>query len=271
VTYRCRLCPKTATGAAQYHPGRWACPKESGYDAGRTTRWGQLKEDRAKAARSVPNPDASGATGATSPGSAPAAPGAGTSAPAPGPSGALQKLELGTRIAETARRDASQPQADKDWLLPAESSQTFFEMMRNGFRMIAHTLDDILQAEKTKEGKIKDDIFELNGHDLAAARGGFGQRFATKIVKALGARTQEEGIATVDSLAFLLMFLGMFLGMASHFWRVAEESPRLAKMRASREKAKSEKEAQIAARLTAEQKAGAVDTTSRPAGGATPG
>lgn len=228
TTYRCRKCPAKADGTAQYHPGTWACPKEATWDAGKTTKW---EERRAQAKdvmkKGLPTP----------PGTAPVSP-----APAAEKSGILKSVELGSAIAETERRDASQKKAETDWLLPEDSALTFFETIRNGFRTFAHWLDDMLDAEKTKEGKIKDGVFEMNSHEMAAAKGGFGRRLATKAVKAMGARTMEEGIATVDSLAFVMMFGTMLMLMVGHFWKVAEESPRLKKLRDSVAKKREENE-----------------------------
>lgn len=258
TTYRCRKGCVGSPGADGkprpiYHPGTWACPKEGSYDAGRFARY---EEARKKSRELI-------SSAKTAPAEAPAAPAAAPS-PTPAPSGGLQRLELGTRVAETARRNAEdQKKAEEDWLLPADSSQTFFETFRNMMRTVAHWLDDLLDAKHTEEGEIKDAIFEMNSHDIAAARGGFGQRLATKVVKALGAKTLEQGIATVDSLAFLMMFAMMFLQLVGHFWKVAGQSPRLKKWREKQEKAKVAREEK--ARLTAEQKAKAIDTTAKPA------
>jgi hypothetical protein len=261
TTYRCRKCPGIADANGRlkpvYHPGLWACPKEGGYDAGKVARYGARKE-ASRAAMRTPAPLAP-------PTATPS-----TGVPAPGaPAGSvLQKIELGTKVAETARRDTAQPQAEADWLLPAESSETFFGVLRNAARMLAHWLDDILEAKKTTEGEIKDAVFEMNSHDLAAARGGFGQRFATKVVKGLGAKTLAEGIATVDTMAFLVMFATMFLVMVGHFIKVAGESPRLKKMR---EKAKEirdkRKERQDQSKLTDEEKLAATTVVGRPVPG----
>lgn len=261
TTYRCKKCP-AVNGKSVYHPGMWACPKEPQYDAGKVARYGE----RRAAARRVMATSTDAPSPPTSPAPGPAPPAAtGTpSSPVTPSSGAspLQSIELGSRIAETARRGAEQEAAKDDWLLPAESSETFFGTVRNGLRMFAHWFDDLLEAKKTSEGEIKDSVFEMNSHDLAAARGGFGQRFATKIVKALGARTLEDGIATVDALAFLVMFAGMFLAMIGHFWKVAEESPRLKKLR---EKAAELRSKRGERRGLEGDKREAIDTTARPA------
>jgi hypothetical protein len=254
TTYRCRKCPATGMPPKPvYHPGLWACPKEGAFDAGKVTR---AAEKRAAAKKAMETP---------APGGAPMP---GASSPAPG---ILQPIELGTKIAETARRDAAQPQADSDWLLPADSSETFFGTIRNGVRMVANWVDDLFAAEKTPEGKIKDSVFEMNAHDIAASRGGFGQRFATKIVKGLGAKTLAEGIATVDTLAFGVMFGAMFLNVIGHFIRMIPDSPRAKKWKESAAQAKTKKEeaARLAKEnkaLTEAQKAGAVTTTGKAVG-----
>ena len=258
TTYRCRKCPVKPDGSATYHPGTWACPKESLFDAGKVTRYNERKTAAKKLMKEGP-PEPAGTSPAPPPGALPAGE----------RSTGLVTLELGTKVAETARRDASQKQEEKEWLLPADSAETFFGTIRNGLRMFAHWLDDILDAKKTEEGEIKDSVFEMNSHDLSAARGGFGQRLATKAVKALGARTLEEGIATVDSLAFLTMFAGMFLAMAGHFFKVAPQSPRLKKWRERTAKLKEEREKRAAEKkLTEEQKRHATDTTATPVPGA---
>ncbi len=267
------LCKKGCTGAdgrPVYHPGLWACPKEVGFNPDKLTKF---NERRARAREAMRQPKGTPAAQQPSPPAAPEGTGTppGAGKPAGEASGALQRIEFGTKVAETARRDAAQKQAEVEWELPAESSETFFLTIRNGFRMVAHWLDDVLDAEKTEEGRIKDSMFELNQHDLAAARGGFGRRLATKVVKALGAKTLEEGIATVDSLAFLMMFGVMFLGMFAHFWKVAEQSPRLKKFRERAAKMKEERAAakklgEERRRLTEEQKRNAVTTDAKPAG-----
>jgi len=263
TTYRCRQCT-SGDGRPVYHPGKWACPKEAGYDAGKLTRYNERRSAAARVMKEGPPPPPAPASGA------PAAP-----ASAPTQSPGLQTVELGTRIAETARRDAGQKQEEKDWLLPAESSETFFGTIRNGLRMFSHWLDDVMDARKTEEGEIKDSVFEMNQHDLAAARGGFGQRLATKAVKAMGARTLEEGIATVDSMAFLTMFAQMFLAMAGHFWKVGAQSPRLKKWREAAEKRRLEaaarREEAEKKKLTEKQKREARDTTATPAPSGAPG
>lgn len=264
TTYRCKKCPAGPTGKATYHPGLWACPKEGTYDAGKVARYGQRKA-AARAAMQEPAPGGAPMPGQPAPGLAPGA------AAAPAGSTILQKVELGSRIAETARRDQAQPQADADWLLPAASAETFFGTIRNAMRMFAHWLDDILEAKKTNEGEIKDSVFEMNQHDLAAARGGFGQRFATKMVKNLGAKTLEEGIATVDTLAFLVMFAAMFLAMIGHFIKVSGESPRLKKLREKAKEMRDKRDerkrlVEEQGRLSDEQKRGATTVEGRPAG-----
>ena len=264
TTYRCRKgCTNGVDAGGKprpaYHPGLWACPKETTYDAGKTARYGERRETAKAALRGeVTKPSEPAAGAAPAPG-------------APAPSPTLQRIELGTKIAETARRDASQAATAQEWELPAESAETFFLTIRNGFRMVAHWLDDVLDAEKTEEGRIKESIFELNQHDTAAARGGFGRRLATKVVKALGAKTLEEGIATVDSLAFLMMFGTMFLALIGHFWKVAEQSPRLKKFRekakAAAEKRAADKKAVAERRALSEaEKKGAVTVEAKPAG-----
>lgn len=243
-----------------YHPGLWACPKEGTFDAGKVARYNERRsaaKAAMKAPRETPPPGSTATPGTTTTGTPPAT----------GSSSILQRIELGTQVAETARRDASQPQAPADWLLPADSSETFFGTIRNAVKMVANWLDDVLEAKKTTEGEIKDSVFEMNQHDISAARGGFGQRFATKIVKSLGAKTLEEGIATVDSLAFIVMFGTMFLAVIGHFIKVGGESPRLKKLRegAARRKQLAE-ERQAAAELSAEQKRNAIPTSAKPGG-----
>ena len=260
TTYRCRKCPLGANGKPVYHPGLWACPKEGAFDAGKVARY-KARREEVRRAQETPAPG-----GAPMPGTAPAPPASGG-----GSSSVLQRVELGTQIAETARRDEQQKQADADWILPAESSVDFFNTIRNALRMFAHWLDDILEAKKTPEGEIKDSIFEMNSHDLAAAGGGFGRRLATKVVKGLGAKTLEEGIATVDTLAFGVMFGGMFLGMIGHFIKVAPDSPRLKKLKEYAAKRREAAEARRLAanekaKLTEAQKSGATTATARSLG-----
>lgn len=267
TTYRCRKgCVQGDPPRPVYHAGRWECPKEEAFDAGKAARYRERRE-KAKAAlrgagEAPPATPADTNTPPPKPGEA--------STPQPGTSTALRNVEFGTRTAETARREAQAKDQAEDWELPSESAETFFGTVRNWFRMFANFMDDVLDAEHTKEGRIKQEIFELNQHDLAAARGGFGRRLATKVVKALGAKTLQQGIETIDSLAFVTMFGVMFLTMIIHFFKVAEDSPRLKKLRESAAKAKAERAAakEAAGRLSAEQKAGAIGTTATPAGGA---
>ena len=256
--YRCKLC--STSEQEIYHPAKWACPKEDKFDAGKSARY----QEGRNAAKEILKRAVEGPAEATAPTQPPAA------APAGEQKGTvLEKIEFGTKIAETAKRGAEQKQAEKDWLLPAESAETFFLTVRSWFRTFSHWLDDILEAEKTEEGRIDDKIFDLNQHDLAAARGQFGQRIATKVAKALGARTVEEGIATIDSLSFLTMFGMMFLSMIGHFWKVGSQSPRLKKMRDRMAAQKKAKEDRIAAQKAKEPgtKGGPpLDVPSRPAG-----
>ncbi len=252
--YLCKLCPNKT-----YHPGRWACPKEGAYDPGKVAR----VSERKTAARKILSGDTPIPGGQPSPGATGGAP-----APAPTPKG-LVGVELGTQIAETARRDDKQSKANEEWVLPEESSVTFYGTFRDAMRAVAKWADDMLDAKHTEEGEIKDSVFEMGAHELSAAKGGFARRFATRVVKALGAQTLEEGIATVDTMAFGVMFGGMFLQVIGHFIKVAMQSPRLKKMRdRAKEKAKARDLAKEEARLTAEQKAGATTTTGRPVPGA---
>lgn len=265
TTYKCRLgCVQGDPPRPVYHAGHWECPKDPAFDAGKATRARERRENARKALRGEPTGPQGSGSQQGAPGTPPAAPGA---APAitEKPSTGLKQVEFGQRVAETARREA-QAQADNaDWELPADSAETFFGTIRNWFHTFANFMDDILDAEHTKEGRIKAEVFELNSHDLAAARGGFGRRLATKVVKKLGAKTLQQGIETVDSLAFVTMFGMMFLTMVTHFWKVAEESPRLKKLRDAA-KAQKEKKALAAAEKTAEAKRGAIDVNARPAG-----
>ena len=250
TTYRCRKCPPTASGSATYHPGTWACPEESHYDPTKVIKYNERKTRSKEAMKAKPKAPAGGAP-------TPAAEG-------PPPMG-LVSVELGTQIAETVRRDQADKKAEQDWVLPEDASETFFGAWRGVIRTIAHWGDDMLDAKHTDEGEIKDSIFEMNKHDISGARSIFARRLATKFVKGLGATTVEEGVATVDSLAFLVMFGEMILQVFGHFIKVGAQSPKLKVWREKAAERKRLKEERVAKgkdeSLTPDQKAAATTTT----------
>lgn len=207
-------------GKPAYHDGRWACPKESGYDP---TKVARVNTARAELRASMTNPPVPG-PGAPA-GQAPPTPAS------PGGGGSLSTLGVTSEIAETARRDNAQKQAEKDWLLPGDQSEGVYSFFMRIWREGAHFLDDIMKADKTEEGRVKDSIFEFNPYDRNAMRAGFGQRFATKIVKGFGAKTLQEGINTADSMGLIALFFTAFFGFGRHLWKVIEQSPVLEKMR----------------------------------------
>jgi hypothetical protein len=100
------------------------------------------------------------------------------------------------------------------------------------FGRIVHFIDRLFDVPK--EHWAPNDLFLLTPGDEANAGMGFGQRFATKVVKGLGARTLQEGQNTADSIAFGNILAGLAIGVAEHSFVVWKESRVLQRWRAKR-------------------------------------
>ena len=231
---KCKLGCKE-NGRPTWHPGKWACPKREEYDPERLRRYEEEKrrvDELRQQLRRSPSPGAS----PSSPPSSSTSEDGPEPARAPGVKVAEEVTFGGPSHGEAdtvSRRDV--PTApDTDWLLTPEHCRSLFRVGFSIVGRVVHFIDRLLEVPKAHWAP--DELFSLTPGDEANAGMGFGQRLATKFVKALGARTLQEGQQTADSISLGNIVAGLAIGVAEHGIVVWKESEVLKRHRAERAK-----------------------------------
>jgi len=216
MNYRCQKgCTTTARSGARkpmWHASKKECPFETAY-TGPSASASPAGTD----APSVPAPTA------TSP--APAAP-----APAAPPKKGI--LSFARREASTTTRTSpTTTQVKPDFEVDSDHALSLFELIDNILTRLVRFGDSVLGA-KPFEGK----VLLASTADEELVKKKMGRSIATRLTKALGATTQEEAHAIIDSGGLIVLIAGGLFSVGSH---ILEEWPKALKKK--REEAKAKK------------------------------